>query len=66
MPLERVEKLTASNMIGFTADPMKPQARELVLALAKEVCDILRSQASYFFTGLSGMEFAGWASLLKD
>ena len=35
-------------------------------ALAKEVCDILRSQASYFFTGLSGKEFGGWASLLKD
>lgn len=35
-------------------------------ALAKEVSDILRSQASYFFTGLSGKEFAGWASLLKD
>ena len=34
-------------------------------AHAKEVCDILRSQVSYFLTGLSGTEFGGWASSLK-
>jgi hypothetical protein len=34
-------------------------------ALAREVCDVLRSQVSYFFTGLSGQDFAGWADLLK-
>ncbi len=34
-------------------------------SLSREVCDVLRSQVSYFFTGLSGQEFAGWADLLK-
>jgi hypothetical protein len=35
-------------------------------ALSKEICDILRSQVSYFFTGLSGKEFGDWASLLRE
>lgn len=35
-------------------------------ALSKEVCDILRPQVSFFFTGLSGKEFAEWASLLQS
>ncbi|MBZ5522454.1 MAG: hypothetical protein LAP21_09465 [Acidobacteriia bacterium] len=35
-------------------------------ALSKEVTDIVRSQVSYFFTGLSGREFGEWATLLRD
>jgi hypothetical protein len=42
------------------------QLESTKFALAKEVCDILRSQVSYFLTGLSGKEFGGWASLLKS
>jgi hypothetical protein len=34
-------------------------------SLADDVSEILRSQVSFFFTGLSGGEFAGWAALLK-
>jgi hypothetical protein len=34
--------------------------------LSKEICDILRSQVSYFFTGLSRKEFGDWASLLRE
>jgi hypothetical protein len=35
-------------------------------ALTPEICDILKSQVSYFFTELSGKEFAEWAALLKN
>lgn len=34
-------------------------------SLCNEVRDILRSQVSFFLTGLSGDDFAGWASLFK-
>jgi hypothetical protein len=34
-------------------------------ALSPDLCAILRSQLSYFFTGLSGKEFSEWAALLK-
>jgi hypothetical protein len=34
-------------------------------ALSPDLCTILRSQLSYFFTGLSGKEFSEWAALLK-
>jgi hypothetical protein len=34
-------------------------------ALAPEVCDIAKSQASYFLTDLSGKDFGEWAALFK-
>jgi hypothetical protein len=34
--------------------------------LTKDVGDILRSQASFCWTELSGKEFAGWAELLQE
>jgi hypothetical protein len=34
-------------------------------SLSDDVREILRSQVSFFLTGLSGDEFAGWAALLK-
>lgn len=34
-------------------------------ALSAEVCKVLKSQVSYFYSGLSGNEFAEWAALLK-
>jgi hypothetical protein len=34
-------------------------------ALTEDVREVFRSQVSFFFTGLSGGEFAGWAALLK-
>ena len=35
-------------------------------SLSCEICDIAKSQVSYFLSGLSGKEFADWASLLKS
>jgi hypothetical protein len=35
-------------------------------ALTTEICNILRSQVSYFFTGLSGKDFGDWAALLRE
>jgi hypothetical protein len=35
-------------------------------SLCEDVREILRSQVSFFLTGLSGVEFAGWAALLKE
>jgi hypothetical protein len=34
-------------------------------ALAAGVCKVLKSQVSYFYSGLSGNEFVEWAALLK-
>lgn len=34
-------------------------------ALSVDVCNVLKSQVSYFYSGLSGSEFVGWAALLK-
>lgn len=34
-------------------------------ALAPDICEVLRSQLSYFFTGLSGDSFGDWAALLS-
>lgn len=34
-------------------------------ALSADVCKVLKSQVSYFYSGLSGDEFAVWAALLK-
>jgi hypothetical protein len=41
------------------------QLRPTGFSLCEDVVGILRSQVSFFFTGLSGSEFAGWAALLK-
>ena len=35
-------------------------------SLCDDVREILRSQVSFFLTGLSGSEFAGWAALFKE
>lgn len=34
-------------------------------ALSPDVCKVLKSQVSYFYSGLSGNEFVEWAALLK-
>ena len=34
-------------------------------ALSADVCKVLKSQVSYFYSGLSGNEFVEWAALLK-
>ena len=35
------------------------------VALSADVCKVLKSQVSYFYSGLSGNEFVEWAALLK-
>jgi hypothetical protein len=50
-------------------DEIQSVAENQLLATGFSLCDdvreILRSQVSFFFAGLSGADFAGWASLFK-
>jgi hypothetical protein len=50
-------------------DEIQSVAENQLVATGYSLCDgvrdILRCQVSFFFTGLSGDDFVGWASLLK-
>ena len=41
------------------------QLQPTAFSLSSEIAAILRSQVSFYLSGLSGDEFAGWATLLK-
>jgi hypothetical protein len=41
------------------------QLQPTEFAVSAEVCKVLKSQVSYFYSGLSGNEFAEWAALLR-
>ena len=57
-----VDSLARLDEVQSVADG---QLEPTEFALSADVCKVLMSQVSYFYSGLSGDEFAMWAALLK-